>query len=247
VRAAWLSGSLGRGAGDRYSDVDVVAVVPEADRKDFLADWDSIVLTIAPVVLTDRLNTSTVTVFNHVTTDWLRFDVSVITPAALDRYTASTVRLLFDKADVHSRLCPRVEPLAPSGATVYALTKEFMRTVGLLPVVLGREEYAVGASGACLVRTLLIQLMKEDVAVEDRGGALHLRGLLPDARLAEIDALPPIAATRESVVDMHIAVSGLFLPLARDLCERTGTQWPDALERALRAHLDRELGLKMAG
>lgn len=245
VCAAWLSGSLGRGAGDRYSDVDVVAVVAEADRKAFLADWDSIVATIAPVVLTNQLNTGAVTVFNQVTTDWLRFDVSVVTPAALDHYTASTLRLLFDKADLHSKLRPRGEPLAPSASRVNALTKEFMRVLGLLPVVLGREEYAVGASGASLIRMLLIQLMTEDVAVEDRGGALHLRGLLPDARLAEIDALPPIAATRESVVTVHMAVSRLFLPLARDLFKRTGTEWPDALERALRDRLERELGLKI--
>ena len=246
VCAAWLSGSLGRGAGDQYSDVDMVVVVTEADRKAFLADWDSIVTTIAPVVLSNQLSRGAVTVFNQVTAEWLRFDVSVITPADLGRYTASTLRLLFDKEDLHSKLSPRGEPLAPSGPRVYALTKEFMRTLGLLPVVLGRDEYAVGASGASLIRMSLIQLMTEDVAVEDRGGALHLRGLLSDARLAEIDTLPPIAATRDSVVAVHMAVSRIFLPLARDLFERTGTEWPEALERALRDHLDRELGLKIA-
>jgi hypothetical protein len=93
---------------------------------------------------------------------------------------------------------------------------------------------------------LLIQLMTEDVAVEDRGGALHLRGLLPDAQLAAIDELPPISATRESAIAVHMAVARLFLPLARDLSKRTGTPWPDALESALRAHLDSQLGLKLS-
>lgn len=247
VRAAWLSGSLGRGAGDQYSDVDVAAVVAEGERKAFVEDWDTVVAAIAPVVLTNKLNTGAVTVFNEITSDWLRFDVSVITPAALEGYTASTLRLLFDKADLQSKLRPGGEPLAPSGSRVNALTKEFMRVLGLLPLVLGREDYTVGASGASLIRMLLIQLMTEDVAVEDRGGALRLRGLLPDARIAEIDGLPAIAATRESVVAVHMAVARLFLPLARDLSERTGTEWPDALERALRDHLDRQLDLKMAG
>jgi len=184
-------------------------------------------------------------VFNQVTADWLRFDVSVITPAGLDRYTASTVRPLFDKDDLYSRLRQKREPLAPSGPRIQELTKEFMRILGLLPVVLGREEYAVSASGSGLIRMLLIQLMTEDVAVEDRGGALHLRGLLPDAQLAAIDELPPILATRESAIAVHMAVARLFLPLARDLSKRTATPWPDALESALRAHLDTQLGLKL--
>jgi hypothetical protein len=85
------------------------------------------------------------------------------------------------------------------------------------------------------------------LAVEDRGGALHLRGLLPDAQLAAIDELPPILATRESAIAVHMAVARLFLPLARDLSKRTGTPWPDALESALRAHLDSQLGLKLSG
>lgn len=231
VRATWLSGSLGRGAGDRYSDVDLVAIVAEENRAGFVAEWDGIVAIIASVVLT---------------ADWLRFDVSVITPASLDRYTASTVRPLFDKDDLYSRLRQKGEPLAPSGPRIQGLTKEFMRILGLLPVVLGREEYAVSASGSGLIRMLLIQLMTEDVAVEDRGGALHLRGLLPDAQLAAIDELPPILATRESAIAVHMAVARLFLPLARDLSKRTGTPWPDALESALRAHLDSQLGLKLS-
>jgi predicted nucleotidyltransferase len=238
VRATWLSGSLGRGAGDRYSDVDLVAIVAEENRAGFVAEWDGIVATIASVVLTNRLSFRS-------STDWLRFDVSVITPASLDRYTASTVRPLFDKDDLYSRLRQKGEPLAPSGPRIQGLTKEFMRILGLLPVVLGREEYAVSASGSGLIRMLLIQLMTEDVAVEDRGGALHLRGLLPDAQLAAIDELPPISATRESAIAVHMAVARLFLPLARDLSKRTGTPWPDALESALRAHLDSQLGLKL--
>jgi len=223
-----------------------VAIVAEENRAGFVAEWDGIVATIASVVLTNRLSFRSSTVFNQVTADWLRFDVSVITPASLDRYTASTVRPLFDKDDLYSRLRQKGEPLAPSGPRIQGLTKEFMRVLGLLPVVLGREEYAVSASGSGLIRMLLIQLMTEDVAVEDRGGALHLRGLLPDAQLAAIDELPPILATRESAIAVHMAVARLFLPLARDLSKRTGTPWPDALESALRAHLDSQLGLKLS-
>ena len=75
---------------------------------------------------------------------------------------------------------------------------------------------------------------------------MQLRGLLPDAQLAAIGELPPILATRESAIAVHMAVAQLFLPLARDMSKRTGTPWPDALESALRAHLDSQLSLKLS-
>lgn len=247
VRAAWLSGSLGRGAGDEFSDVDIVIAVDEGDRQSLVAGWDEIAASIAPIVLTQRFDGGSITVFNHVTAGWLRFDVSVATPADMSRRTATTLRVLFDDADLTARLRPAGDPLLPSGPRVAALTNEFMRVLGLLPVVIGRGEHVVGASGAGLLRTLVIQLMVEDVAVEDRGGALRLRGLLPDDRLAAIEALPAIEATRESVIAVHLACAQLFLPLARDLATRTGVSWPDALDTAMREHIYRELGIEVAG
>ena len=167
------------------------------------------------------------------------------TPAGIARRTATTLRLLFDRADLNDTLMASGKPLQPSGPRVTGLTSEFLRILGLLPVVIGREEYAVGVSGASLLRDMLIQLMTQDVAVEDRGGALHLRALLPPDRIAAINSLPAIEATRQSVIAAHLAAARHFLPLARDLCHRTGSPWPDALEEALRAHLRRELDLEI--
>lgn len=89
-------------------------------------------------------------------------------------------------------------------------------------------------------------LMLEDVAVEDRGGALHLSGLLPAARLQAVADLPPIAATREAVIAGHLACAQLFIPIARDLSDKAGVQWPAELERAVREHLHRSLSLEFA-
>ena len=121
-----------------------------------------------------------------------------------------------------------------------------MRVLGLLPVVVGREEYVVAEMGAGLALNLLVDLMLEDVAVEDRGGAMYLNRLLPFRRQQSLMALPPIAANRESVINAHLACAELFLPLARDLHARCGLQWPQALEAALRRHLDKTLGARPA-
>jgi hypothetical protein len=101
-------------------------------------------------------------------------------------------------------------------------------------------------AATALLRELLIQLMLEDVAVEDRGGALHLNGLITEARLQALRDLPPIAATREAVIAGHLACTQLFLPIARELSARAGVEWPAELERAAREHLRRSLSLEFA-
>jgi predicted nucleotidyltransferase len=243
IRAAWLTGSLGRGAGDRYSDLDVLVAVADADRPGLLDDWSGLADSVASIVHTQRLGTAVV---NHITDGWLRFDASFVDPGDLSERSADGLLPLFDRDDLATRLGGPASSAGPSAATVGRLTREFLRILGLLPVVLGRDEYVVGASGAGLARTLLIQLMVEEVAAPDPGGALHLRGLLPPDRLAQLAALPPIAATRESVLAVHLAVADLFLPLARTLADRSGTPWPAEMLAALREHLDRELGVALS-
>lgn len=103
----------------------------------------------------------------------------------------------------------------------------------------------LGESGAGLLREMLIQLMLEDVAVEDRGGALYLNRLLPPDRLQTLVDLPAMAASRESVLAAHLACAAAFLPLARKLHERYGLQWPRQLEDAARRHLATTLALAL--
>lgn len=241
VLAAWLAGSHGRGCPDRYSDIDVWVVVDQSDRDGFVADWPNIADRISPTVLFRQVFGGPV--FNHVTPEWLRFDIVVGVPADVPQRSRSTLRPLFDRADLHLRLRETGEPRPPSPVRVVDLSEEFLRVLGLLPVVIGRGEYEVGAMGCGLLRTMLTQLMLEDVAVEDRGGALRLHGLLPDDRLAALRTLPPVEASRDSVIAAHLACARLFLPLAKELCARTGAAWPAPAEEAVRAWLKRDLDL----
>lgn len=244
VRAAWLCGSRARGTNDEYSDIDIWVVVRPADAVQFIDDWPNLSERISPTVLRQRVGTRPV--FNHITPEWLRFDVSVGTSEDVPKRSRSTVRLLFDLDGLDAKLGAPRGPLQPDAKKVLALTTEFLRVLGLLPVVAGRSEYVVGVSGVGLLRELLIQLMLEDVAVADRGGALHLRSLLPEARLQALQDLPPITATREAVIAGHLACAQLFLPIARDLCDKAGVQWPAELEHAVREHLHRSLSLEFA-
>ncbi|WP_152365276.1 aminoglycoside 6-adenylyltransferase [Microlunatus speluncae] len=239
VRAAWLVGSYGRGTQDEFSDIDVWLV---ADDRDGLAtDWADLGDRIAPSIYRERRDFGPVTLFNHVTPEWYRLDFTITGPDAVPGRARNLVRPLLDRDDLAARLGPPAEPLQPDPGNVERLIKEFFRVLGLTPVVLGRADLITAASGAGLLRDLLINLMLEDVAVPDRGGALHTSALLPPDRREQVERLPAIEATRESAVAVHRACTELFLPLARDLAARTGVTWPDEFARAALARV-RPLG-----
>ncbi len=243
VRGAWLSGSIGRGDADSYSDVDVWVAVCAPDRDAFIDDLPAIIDSTAPTVLNERVGT--LPVFNAVTADWLRFDIVVGTVAEAVTRNHTAMKQLFDKDELHTRMHAVRQPQSPDPDSVTKLVKEFFRVLGLLPVVLGRREYALAVSGAGLLRTMAIQLMLQDVAVEDRGGALRIKPLLPAGRYEALESLPPLTADRDSVLAVHLACAQLFLPLAYDICDRLGFPWPYALEKACSAHWGRELGMPL--
>lgn len=112
VRGAWLSGSLGRDTADSYSDVDVWIAVSGAAYEGFISDWPNMADSIAPIVLNERVGS--LPVFNAITVDWLRFDVVVGTPDELSTRTRSTMKRLFDKDNLATRMRAAGDPLPPT-------------------------------------------------------------------------------------------------------------------------------------
>ncbi len=172
-------------------------------------------------------------------------DLTLCPPVRLLRRPRSGLRLLFDRIGIHERLPELGVPLRPDPVRVAQLTREFLRCLGLAAVVLGRQEYSVGVTGVGLLRGLLVDLIREELEVEDRRGALKLNSLLPEAVRRELEELPPLVADRESVVESNLALTRLFLPRARRLHQKLGIDWPEDFERATRAYLLRELELSL--
>lgn len=245
LRALFLAGSLGRGDGDRFSDVDLVAVVEPASWEAFAARWRVAVEAIAPVVLwwSPRGLGSLV---SAVTDDWTRCDLFMVAPGDLGGRARSTLAPLIDPHALAATLPGDLAPRRPEPRKVEALVEEFLRVLGLLPVVLGRGEDVVVARGAGLLRDLLIDLMLEDAAPPGGHGALHLSRLLPPADMAILAALPPIRTDRADVA-AHLATARAFLPRARRMARDLGVDWPEAFEAATARHLEAELGLRIEG
>ena len=241
VLALFLSGSLGAGSGDVWSDADLVVAVAPEEHAGFVAEarrWAE----VTPLVMWKPPHPG-LPLFTALTEGWVRFDVTVTVPGRLtgarDRW-----RALVDRAGLFERLPETLPPKPPEAAQVEGLVVEFIRMLGLLPVGVGRGEYAVGVTGVGLMRQQVIQLMLMELDLPQPPGALHLSRLLPPKAMAEVEALPCPAPTREGVIEATRACAAAFLPRARRLSERVGAPWPEAMERAARLHLERTLGFR---
>ncbi len=242
VEAAWLAGSLGRGAGDEFSDVDLLVLVEEgAAASASPAIVEGLGAVVKPV-LVNRLYGGRI--INVVTDDWQRFDLSIVEAADLTRYNPAELTPLFNRGDRAPPVQPDI-PYQTAPDALLQLVREFLRVLGLLVVAVGREEYELGLRGADLLRGMTLDLMLEEnaVAPSKRGGALRRRPLLTADQLAGLAAIPPQAATRAGVIEPNLAIAAVFLPRARRLAARIGMEWPTEFESATRRHLKRRLQL----
>lgn len=239
----FLGGSHGRGNADEWSDLDFVGVA-DGDNHARLADrWLETIRAAAPVVHLMRRQQGPALLLNIVTADWLRIDLLLVPPALFVKGRARDgITMLFDHDDLAAALPDTLPSRAPDPARVRHVTTEFLRVLGLLPVVAGREEWVVATAGTGLLRGFVQELLIEASPVPDRGGALGLGRVLAPEEHDLLARLPYPAAEREAVIAAHAAIARIFLPRARALFERLGLEWPQAFEDATRRRLHDTLG-----
>ncbi len=244
IEAAWLGGSLGRGAGDAFSDVDVVALVGRGPAAEVGLRYVRDAASIAEPVLVNALFGGRV--LNVVTREWRRFDISFVEPGELGRFDATHLVPLFNKGG-HSPPRKTVKPYEAKPETVLNLVNEFLRVLGLSVVAMGREEYVLGLRGVDILRQLTVDLMLEEngVGPVERGGALRRNPLLTPDQRHELEALSAVAANRESILAINTELAAIFLPRSRRLAKRIGMAWPSEFEAATRRHLWERLGLSI--
>jgi hypothetical protein len=228
LRGLWLTGSLGAGIGDAFSDVDMFLLVPAERVDEYAAAWPAFAERFHPL-LARRIGPAPV--FAHVLPGWLRWDVVVGGPAQLEDLDAASVTELLNRDGSTPGSPPH---LPPDPAVVREMTEEFLRVLGLLPVVLGRDELVTAASGAGLLRQMVTTLLRYRAEGSRMSGALHLSRVLLSHETAALEALPPLFADREAAVRLHLACAAMFLPVARELL---GDAFPAELEAACWRHL----------
>lgn len=243
IDSVWLSGSLASGEGDDWSDVDLVAVAAQEALPQVVVAYGADLSAIARTV---NIHTVFGRVVSAVRDDWERFDILFLTPTELKARPAASLTPLFTRDGVEKPEGETPPPRPASAAEIEGVVREFLRILGLLPVALGRRDHVIAVDGAMLLRTMLVDLM---LAENGRGRSERSVKRVPQMLNAEqtglIEALPSLAANRNSLLAFNRAIAGVFLPRAKALAKRDGVAWPEAFEAATRAHLKRTLDLEI--
>ncbi|ADD40840.1 nucleotidyltransferase domain-containing protein [Stackebrandtia nassauensis] len=244
VLGVFLIGSRGRGTADDHSDVDLLLCAEPEHHTGLCDDMPQLVAEATETVHSQRVGT--LPVFTYIAAGWLRFDISVASPAELMLRAPENLTVLFDRTSLTETITGTPVPVEPDAATVEAMTREFLRVLGLLPVVLGRGEHALGVAGFGLLHGMLVQALRLTARVVDPGGVLSLKHLIPEDVYQRLEEIPAVEAEPASLIDAHLACARLFLPTAHRLHEKTGADWPTAMAEALETHLRKTVDERFA-
>ncbi|MBM7070114.1 aminoglycoside 6-adenylyltransferase [Actibacterium sp. 188UL27-1] len=227
-----LAGSLGRGAGDDFSDYDFVGVVDPAERAEVAKRFRTACEILQPVVLWRQMGRPPALI-NAILQDWTRIDLFMTDRAAFERRAQTDLLVLHDPDNIVATL-PQVVPAPdPKGRVAYAI-EEFIRVLGLISVVIGRGELHTAIWGVALEKDQLITIMQVTGGLDSAGGALHLSKTLLPADMEALMALPYPGPDPDEILASHFAMARAFFPRARALAAELDLTWPTAFEAATR-------------
>jgi hypothetical protein len=233
VRALWLAGSVGRGVADAGSDLDlVVTVVDPADFADPVV-WD----VVDPVITLPIPGLPGC--FAFTTRQGLRVDVVLETPADLAR-SAYTHRVRVLDRDGLEPPAPADAGEGPDVARMQATVTEFLRQAAIFPAaVVAREDWLLGQVAVQYYRQMLYDLLAESNRPLPVMGIKQWSSRLTPAQRDLLEALPPAAATRDSIVAAMTATRTALRSHGRGALEGAGGTWPVDVDDAIAAYWER--------
>jgi hypothetical protein len=243
VRALWVGGSVAREDADAHSDLDLLVSVADADFDAFAAAWREWLAAITPTVLARQIPFLPGSVYS-LTPGCERLDV-VVERASAVRSSRFARAVVFDRDGLDAARAAPPPPPGPDRARVETAIEEPLRYLALLPAVLGRGELLLAQEGYGHMRRRISELFLEENAPLPVTGVKHWRDKLSPEQYAVLESLPWPAATREALLAANLEVGRALLRYGRPIADKLGVPWPEALERAVRAHLERELGVTL--
>ncbi|MBM4336747.1 MAG: hypothetical protein FJ108_12685 [Deltaproteobacteria bacterium] len=244
VRAVWVSGSLARGDADAFSDLDLLVAVADAEFDSFAASWRSWLAQITPTVLAREIPFLRGSLYS-LTPDCERLDVVLERVSALAVSPFRTREVVFDRDGLDARVPKPAPASGPDRAKLASAIEEPLRYLALLPAVLGRGELLLAQEAFGHLRRRISELFLEANAPLPTTGAKHWRDKLSAEQYAVLESLPWPEATREALVEAHLAAGRALLAHGRPIASKLGVSWPEPLERAVREYLLRELGVSL--
>jgi predicted nucleotidyltransferase len=245
VRAVWLTGSLAAGSADAQSDVDLRVAVRDADFARIAEWWPELVVLVGPVVWRRRWpGPPSEAIIGAIALDYTRFDLVVQSAADTQPRALEAARLLFDKDGLAAQIDLGVPAAHNPLAALEYVVDEFIRLLGMLTIVVERNDVPIGVEGQMGCYSLLLSLLLMEQGIDRMTmGKRHVARFLSAEQREALAGLPALAPTLASIVDGRVAYARLFLPRARRLMQANDMDYPQAFEDATWQHLKRTLGL----
>ena len=162
VKAAWLSGSFGRGNADRYSDIDINVWLDDADVDEFRQAAETWLGALRPLVLFRWMFNNRMA--NVLTADGLRIDLWLFTDTPTLDPNSVKVLLARDNALQFEESASMPNSAALKSRLLDQI-REFWRCIALTPVVAGRNELLVGLFGLNIDVTVLSDVLITGLAL----------------------------------------------------------------------------------
>src|SRR5215469_5608460 len=245
VRVLWLTGSLATGTADSQSDVDLRAAVREESFATMSEWWSELIEQVAPTVWKHRWpGPPDEAILSAITSHYLRFDVVIQSATDTRPRMLEAARLIFDKDGIAEQFLLTSSLQHDPFTGLSFIVEEFIRLLGMLPIVVDRDDVPIGMEGQLGLHSLFISLLLLENGVDrTTTGKRHVAALLNDEQRAIQAQMPPLAPTMESIIQGRATYGRLFLPRARQLMEKQGYSYPEAFEQAIRRYLLETLGL----
>ncbi|PWT73184.1 MAG: hypothetical protein C5B60_08570, partial [Chloroflexi bacterium] len=160
VRILWLTGSLATGTADAQSDVDLRAAVRVEDFEKIDEWWPDLLDELIPTVWKHRFpGPPDEAILSAITTEYLRFDLVI--QSAQDRRprTLEAAQALFDKDDLAQEFVLTLASPHDLYSQLPSLAQDFIRLLGMLPIVVEREDVPIGMEGQLALHSMLISLL----------------------------------------------------------------------------------------
>lgn len=237
VQAVWVGGSLARGDGDRFSDVDLNCLVTDDSLGWWGQQWSEVVSRlVGPLSLARTINDSIVGGFT-VASDWRHVDL-ILHPIGTFTHPGDHHALY----DPRRLLTPGVTAHTDESMSVGDMSEFFFYLAGSYSALVGRGELVLAQNAVITLRQWLIRLMLKENLQTQVGGTRRLnRHLTTDQRHTLIHA----GAALGSLEDTSTAVAAVFYDFAERaerLAIADGSAFPAAMRATAENHLRRTLG-----
>lgn len=237
VKAAWLSGSFGRGHADRYSDIDLNVWLDERDVEPFRRGTQSRLDALRPLVLFRWMFNNRMA--NALTRDGLRLDLWLHTDApALD---SNSVKVLWDR-DKTLQFHEAAPAALVTKERLLDQISEFWRCIALTPPVIGRDERIVSLTGLAIESNILTDVIIQGYGIPRESGVKRLNPFLPNKLRQEIEAALDLnGLTISSLAQAHLALARIMQTEGRQIATRHHFDYPTELENAALEYTMQEL------